>query len=265
MKTDLITVITVVRNDKDRIARTIGNVLNQTYPNIEYIVIDGASTDGTKEVIERYSDRLDHWLSEPDRGIYDAMNKGVDRATGKWISFMNAGDTFSDDHVLENISRELRPGADLIYGDHRVRYAGFSRIQRAKSISQLWKGIPFNHQSSLVRTELIRAYKFDLRYKLAADYDFVCHVFSSKKEFIKLEMIVADISSAGASDSDRVTTFREYREIAKRHFNDERIDLYYRYLIGFNRLKKILMNILPDQLAEKLKKAKYSVGKQEGK
>lgn len=89
-----ISVITVCYNAVDTLEKTIQSVLEQTYHNIEYIIIDGGSTDGTVEIIHRYVDYLAYWVSEPDRGIYDAMNKGIERATGEWVNFMNAGDYF---------------------------------------------------------------------------------------------------------------------------------------------------------------------------
>ena len=90
----LITIITVAYNAVKDIENTILSVLNQTYPNIEYIIIDGGSTDGTLDIIKKYEDKISYWVSEPDKGIYDAMNKGTLKATGVWLNFMNAGDTF---------------------------------------------------------------------------------------------------------------------------------------------------------------------------
>jgi glycosyltransferase involved in cell wall biosynthesis len=114
----LITVVTVVYNNVASIEQTILSVLNQTYPNLEYIIIDGGSTDGTLEVISKYSDRISTLLSEPDQGIYDAMNKGIKIASGEWINFMNSGDQFSNTDTLSKIfAREIPSGIQFIYGD----------------------------------------------------------------------------------------------------------------------------------------------------
>ena len=99
----LISVVTVCYNAADTIEKTMLSVLNQTYHDIEYIIIDGGSTDGTVEIIRKYADRIAYWVSEPDKGIYDAMNKGIKVATGEWINFMNAGDEFVDANVLDKL------------------------------------------------------------------------------------------------------------------------------------------------------------------
>ena len=89
-KTLLVTVVTVVFNDAEHIEETINSVINQTYDNVEYLVIDGGSTDGTLDILGKYDDQIDYWVSESDKGIYDAMNKGIDLATGEWLNFMNS-------------------------------------------------------------------------------------------------------------------------------------------------------------------------------
>jgi len=105
----LITVITVVLNGEKALEETIKSVISQTYPNVEYIIIDGGSTDGTLDIIKKYEDYIDYWVSEPDKGIYDAMNKGVDLTTGQWINFINAGDRFYDEDLIEEIfSKDLK-------------------------------------------------------------------------------------------------------------------------------------------------------------
>lgn len=99
-KESKISVITVCYNCVSVIEQTIKSVLEQTYPNIEYIIIDGGSMDGTVDIIKKYSDTVTYWISEPDNGIYDAMNKGIDMATGDYLNFMNAGDTFFEDKAI---------------------------------------------------------------------------------------------------------------------------------------------------------------------
>ena len=96
----LFTIITVVYNCADSIEQTIQSVLSQTCPSMEYIIVDGGSTDGTLEIIERYKTSVTKFISKPDKGIYDAMNRGISMAEGQWVNFMNSGDTFTDPSVL---------------------------------------------------------------------------------------------------------------------------------------------------------------------
>ncbi|RZK61390.1 MAG: glycosyltransferase, partial [Pedobacter sp.] len=111
-----LTVITIVYNNVRDIERTINSVLNQTYPKIEYIIIDGKSTDGTLDIIEKYRSKISKIVSEPDKGIYDAMNKGLALATGDYVLFMNSGDEIYDETTVEDIF-ESAPGADIYYGE----------------------------------------------------------------------------------------------------------------------------------------------------
>lgn len=119
----LITVITVVFNGNDSLEETIQSVINQTYDNVEYIVIDGGSTDGTLDIIKQHEGKIDRWLSEEDSGIYDAMNKGINLANGEWINFMNSGDVFHDNDVLLNFYKESKKyqNIDFFYSDSIVR------------------------------------------------------------------------------------------------------------------------------------------------
>ena len=112
-----ISIVTISYNIVSSIEKTILSVISQTYSNIEYIVIDGGSTDGTVDIIKKYSNKISYWVSERDKGIYDAMNKGIEAATGDWINFMNAGDLFFHNNVISEIIPFLDNNVDIIYGD----------------------------------------------------------------------------------------------------------------------------------------------------
>lgn len=116
-----VTVVTVCYNAATVIEETILSVLSQDYQSMEYIVIDGGSTDGTVDIIKKYSDRIAYWVSEPDGGIYYAMNKAVEHATGDYVNFMNAGDTFFDSNVLKDIFYRKLYTEDVIYGSNLCR------------------------------------------------------------------------------------------------------------------------------------------------
>jgi glycosyltransferase involved in cell wall biosynthesis len=148
----LITVVTVVFNNVTSIEKTILSVLNQSYSNLEYIVIDGGSSDGTLEVIEQYKSRISQYVSEPDQGIYDAMNKGINIATGEWINFMNSGDQFSDEDTLSRVFNSVVPkGIKFIYGNF---YVDGGLRQSKKLFHASYKKGHILHQSVVYKREL---------------------------------------------------------------------------------------------------------------
>ena len=147
-----VSVVTICYNAKTVIERTIQSVLNQTYSDIEYILIDGGSTDGTVEIIKQYSHRISSWVSEPDHGIYDAMNKGVMRATGEWIHFLNAGDVYHDHDVLENFVPKISATTDIAYGDTLYVFSMTTKVRKALPLSKMDQLMPFGHPATLIRS-----------------------------------------------------------------------------------------------------------------
>ena len=163
-----ISVITVVFNDKAHIRQTMESFFSQTWEDKEYIVIDGGSTDGTADIINEYSNRLAFWCSEPDGGIYDAMNKGISHAKGEWINFLNSGDLYASPHALEQAIRKAPAPdeADVIYGDSIERSDDNGDVyKRASDFSMMNYGPIYRHGSSLVRTEVHKKYLYDLTQK----------------------------------------------------------------------------------------------------
>lgn len=169
----LISVVTVVRNGEDRIERTIRSVIYQSYANIEYIVLDGASSDATLDIVKWYEDRIDYWRSEADSGAYDAMNKAVREARGDWIYFLGAGDILLN--YLSRVAEHLIDERTIYYGDvympklHKIydgRYSSYKLMLRNIS-----------HQSILYPRRVFEKYLFDTRYKIWADYvlNVKCH------------------------------------------------------------------------------------------
>ena len=139
---DKVTIVTVTRNDADNLRKTIDSVVSQTYKNKEHIVIDGGSKDGTCELLTKYDNVIDDWVSEFDEGIYHAMNKGSQRATGEWIIFLNSGDVFFNDHVLEDIYSEAIPAnIDVIYGDAVYFYGEmrYREFRKAEELRHFWR------------------------------------------------------------------------------------------------------------------------------
>lgn len=187
-----VTVVTVTYNAKAYLEQTLESVIEQDYPNIEYIIIDGASTDGTINIIKQYEKYLTYWISEPDRGIYDAMNKGIQAATGEWINFMNAGDSFAAKDVLKQIF-QTNQEADILYSDSFIVDNNKKVLRRAnvKGLeSLLLPEMPFIHQSSLIKRSIIINYLFRTDYSLASDIDLFMKLYVKKYKFKYLKEIV---------------------------------------------------------------------------
>lgn len=186
-------IVTVSFNASQHIEETILSVLNQDFKDYEYIIVDGGSTDGTVDIIRKYSDKLTYWISEKDHGIYDAMNKAIDLLKGNWVNFMNAGDIFYNDNVLSSIAKEIDFNYGVIFGDVIVNK--FNITAREKS-SHLYKkrsalSLGFNHQASFLRSDLAKKYKYNTNFKVAADFDLFLRVHKSGIEFKKVNTIVA--------------------------------------------------------------------------
>ena len=176
-----ISVVTAVYNRRETVAQAIESVLSQTHPNVETILIDGASTDGTLEVLQPYRQHLDVFVSEPDRGIYDALNKGIERASGEVVGFLHADDLFADREVLVRIADAfVDPQVEAVYGDLvYVRHDDVDRVVRYWRAgefepSALRRGWMPPHPTFYVRRRIYqRLGLFDVRLRIAADYDFI--------------------------------------------------------------------------------------------
>lgn len=201
-----VSVITVVRNAVDKIESTVKSVLAQDYDNVEYIVVDGCSTDGTLEIIGRYRDKFATFVSENDNGIYDALNKGVMMATGEWIGIMNAGDVFASNDVLSKVfgvGRHL-DGVGVVYGDAIALDGGVEQCCRASEVvSDLEKGPCYRHGASFVRRDIHRKYLFDLAKKplisFALDYEQIFRMYKGGVLFKKVPYAVIKYELRGAS------------------------------------------------------------------
>lgn len=160
-----ITVVTVVYNGEKTIENTIKSVLNQTYSNIEYIIIDGNSSDGTVGLVKKYKNKITKFVSEPDKGIYDAMNKAIGLATGQWINFLNSGDVFYNNEVISKIF-SADYDFDVLYGGVILRWKFGDELCLPDKKK---KEMPFCHQSCFTKTKLLKEFNFDLKYKICAD------------------------------------------------------------------------------------------------
>ena len=248
----VISIITVSYNAVNAIEETILSIINQTYPWLEYIIVDGGSTDGTVNVIQEYSNRISHWISEPDGGIYDAMNKGICLATGKWINFMNAGDTFVTSSIISDIFRE-QCNSDVIYGNSVYCYEGGNISIIAKDSHLISEGMIFCHQSSFVRTDLLKLCPFDLKYKFAADYDFFWKIYKSGNKFEYRNSNIAVYSlEGGATDKNYINCFYEINLI-----NGNQKTFSFKMKIVLLFFRGILLKVLPAKSLYRIRKYIY--------
>ena len=200
-----ISIITVVYNDVKNIRQTMESLFSQTWQDKEYIVIDGGSTDGTANIIREYSDRLAYWCSDPDGGIYDAMNKGISHATGEWINILNSGDVYCSCDTLKQImeSPEI-DNYDVVYGN-AIADDGkqYDYMEAGQDISRLEYEAIYRHGCSLVKTDIQKRFLYDLsknkEYGFALDYDVIYRIYHNGGKFIKLSFPIQCYRTEGAS------------------------------------------------------------------
>ena len=220
----MITVITVVYNDVGHIRQTMESFFRQTCKEKEYIVIDGGSTDGTAEIVREYADRLAWHCSEKDNGIYDAMNKGVEHATGQWVNFLNSGDYFASDTALADIEKEATSsGADIVYGNSIARgiYAD-TTIAASENISLMNLMPIYRHGCSLVKAEVQRKYGFDLTKRkqmgFALDWDMIFRAFHGGCIFHKADVTLQSYDESGTSSAKYRSALYNYRVTTQNGF-----------------------------------------------
>lgn len=218
----VLSVITIVYNNVRDIERTMLSVLNQSYDAIEYIVVDGASNDGTLEIIKRHENRVAKLISEKDKGIYDAMNKGLALATGDYVIFMNSGDEFYAHDTVANVFATA-PDADIYYGEtEMVNDERESLGQRRHTAPDKfnWRsfkyGMSVSHQAIYIKRALTEPY--DMRYQLSADIDWIIRAAKKAKKIVKVEGYVAKYLVGGMSKAKHKQSLLERFDIMKRHY-----------------------------------------------
>jgi glycosyltransferase involved in cell wall biosynthesis len=218
----VLSVITIVYNNARDIERTLLSVLNQTYDAIEYIVVDGASNDGTLEIIKRHEGHIAKLISEKDKGIYDAMNKGLSLATGDYVIFMNSGDEFYAPDTVAKVFATA-PDADIYYGetemvnDERESLGQRRHKAPAKFNWRSFKyGMSVSHQAIYIRRSLVEPY--DPRYQLSADIDWIIRAAKKAKKIVKVDGYVAKYLVGGMSKARHKQSLLERFNIMKRHY-----------------------------------------------
>ena len=215
----LISIVTVTFNAESYIEETIKSIIEQSYPNIEYIIIDGKSTDGTVGIIKKYEHKITYWISEPDNGIYDAMNKGFKLANGDFIIFMNSGDIFYSKHVLNQSIQHFTSLECIYYGNVYFKYENNKLIFYGNEFNHK-RLIKENicHQSIFYPKTIYKNNKYNLKYKLLADWEYNIRHFN-KIKFQYIPVIIAIYDTCGISSKNEDKVFiKEYSHIIQNNF-----------------------------------------------
>lgn len=219
-------IITITYNASKWLERTILSVLSQSYPSIEYILIDGASTDGTLDIIRQYASGITTWVSEPDKGLYDAMNKGLKRATGDYVWFINAGDTLYTADTVQKIVASLKKDVslpDILYGETMIVDAqghqlGMRRLKAPERLT--WKsfrmGMLVCHQSFIAKRELAPLYNTE--YRLAADYDWCIRCMQKARTLRNTQLVLSNFLEDGLSSLQRKASLKERYRVMCRYY-----------------------------------------------
>lgn len=216
-----ISIITATYNAADTLEQTIVSVINQTYSNKEYIIIDGGSTDGTIDIIKKYEDKISYWVSESDKGIYEAFNKGVRVATGDYIEFIGADDCFCDCDVISRVAEKIEDTVDILsccqyaveeHTGYQKEYTNFLARNRAT-----YSGGMVPHGSMFVKKEILEKYPFDESYKIAGDYKFFLLAYYDTSIKIKYTDIFVLFFSANGASADEEVYEENHRIVQELH------------------------------------------------
>ena len=224
--TPLFSIITVTYHAESVLEETILSVVSQTYHNIEYIIVDGASKDRTLSIVNKYRDKIQAVVSEPDKGLYDAMNKGLKMAKGEYVCFLNAGDTFHEDDTLQLIVHQLNKSnvlPDVIYGETALVDAQrhFVRMRRLQTPDTLhWKsfrqGMLVCHQAFIAKRALAETY--DLNYRFSADFDWCIRVMKKASLLHNTRLTLIDYLDEGMTTKNRKASLKERFRIMAKHY-----------------------------------------------
>ena len=246
-----ISVITVCLNSKKTIERTIQSVVNQKIKDLEYIIIDGGSNDGTQEIIKKYEDYISYWISEPDNGLFFAMNKGIEKATGDIIAILNSDDYYESD-TLAKVHNYFQKNIDIVCGDEYVISNEIKTVLRFKygEEKEIHKRIIYCHPAFFVKKS---AYEkvglFNTKYKYSSDYEWMIRAYDNNLKILKVNDIFTNCEDGGFGNSHLYEATIEQRNAALEHSlsveMDEDIEKYYsiqleyvKYIENYNKLLK---------------------------
>lgn len=235
-----LSIVTICYNNKKELKKTISSVISQAFKDYEYIIIDGGSNDGSVEIIKEYEKYIDFWVSEPDKGIYNAMNKGLVHCNSEWVYFLNSGDVFYNNEVLANIDFD---GASDKVGAIYGRYKFYSRYNELIlnevthpfiESKRKYRSMGFSHQSVFVRTKLAQEIGFNENFKLCADYNMMMQIYKTGNDFKRDNTIIAMCDGrGGASYKNRALQDKETAIVCG--CQDDIIIILYLWLINVIR------------------------------
>ncbi len=251
-----VTIITVCFNAAANLAETIESVVGQTYGDIEYIIIDGGSTDGSLDIINRYASQISYWISEPDKGIYDAMNKGIAHSHGDYILFLNSGDLFFNNNVIAEVMAKVadspvRP--DVIYGETIGNKGGGKYMHLTISPEPFTNDLGCCHQSILTSGEIMRRHKFDTRYKLMADFAYMHRLHQDKRNVfmhVKRYISIYDYTGVSSLWKYRRMLRCEQLDITGQKHTQASVTLWLAKIF----VKSMLFKLLPMKIEHRLRK-----------
>jgi len=250
-----ISIITVVRNAKNTVEQTILSVLNQSYDNIEYIIVDGASTDGTLEIIKNYELGIRngefpnvsfHCISEPDKGIYDAMNKGIKLSTGEIIGIINADDWLENNALSEVAQLFINdPSVDIYHGLQPVWYNNLCTKIIGTDSSRLSSGM-IEHPTCFVRKNVYENIGlFDCGYSIAADYDFMIRAKKQGVKFKLVPIILANFRWGGISTTSILSEYEALQIRKKQNYKDKNAPFFTKLTAGYVKIRYWLSKLTP--------------------
>jgi len=257
----LVTIITVVFNGEKYLEQTIQSVINQNYDNVEYVIIDGGSTDGTVDIIRKYEDKIDYWVSEPDSGLYDAMNKGIKLATGELIGLINSDDIYNDGTVSKVTNQYVNPQKlrfVIISGAiFRTDSQGNIKIRLYTSHKSLeekieWR-MPLHHPATFVSCDVYKTIgAFNTKYKIAGDYDFIYRAFHSRKvKFLIVDDFLTSMRLGGLSEEGIMSIWikaKENFQVRKDNISLAKNFLIFLFVLLVNGIKQIVKPLLSEPL-----------------
>ncbi len=255
MKIPKISIITINYNNKEGLIKTVGSVINQTFQDFEYIVIDGGSTDGSVDIIKEYEDKINYWVSEPDEGIYNGMNKGIMRATGNYCNFLNSGDWFYNENTLIDIlggtnNEDVLYGAAVGLNDTKIHYP-----PSTLRLLDLFRQNIINHQASFIKTSLLKERLYSEHFKIASDWEFFFICMINNKTFKSLNVPICYYSPEGVSRTDKYKKLHaEEREFVIKSRLPQAVINDYNLLVElrFNRLYFNFIKILDNKKTIKI-------------